>query len=130
MKVGLGLLLTLLATSFGTQADRLMVPSYLTCPRDFVTSWTGEVYDYKRQDASIQFKIATDADTTESLSLTMANLLQLENQFFYQNRPFKPDLWPVLEEAPGKLAMPRKATVWVCLKDDIKPVINWIAPPK
>lgn len=127
MNVKLTLLVVLLLSliSHNVFADRFRVPSYFTCPRDSVTSWTGEVEEYKRKSGHIEFVIHTDADTTEHLTLSMPSELALEGQMYIKNKPFQHEQWPIIEGSEGLLNSPKKATIWLCLTGDIQPVVNW-----
>ena len=111
-------------------ADRLRVPSYLTCERNLVTSWTGTVTHYEREQGKLVIEMVTDADTFEQLTLELPTKSELQQHFYLDNQPFEDKNWYWLEVKEGELAASRSATVWLCLDNKTKPVINWIPNPR
>ena len=117
--------MTLAANANG---DRLRVPAYLTCDRNEVTSWTGEVTSYMRKGGRLQLQVLTDAETLEHLLLKTESKNNLQRQFYLDNTRFIKEQWNWLEDESGELNEPRFATVWLCLDEKTLPVINWIKP--
>ena len=124
------LLLLILLGSQQVTADRWRVPDYFECDRNQVTSWTGKIGSYWRDNGELSFTLLTDADTHQRLQLKFDTQQQLITHFYIDNRAFEALDWPSLEPSAGKLKPNQRATVWLCLDNSVLPVINWHSDPK
>lgn len=106
-------------------ADRLMVPDYVTCDRNQLTSWTGQISDYQRTSGSTQFTVKTDDGTTEILSLSFLQKSELMTQYFLNGKRFESSDWKRIEGAKQQLISGTRATVWLCQDASFSPVVNW-----
>ena len=104
---------------------RPLPPATLSCERNQLTSWQGEVRDYRRTESSTRLTIDTDSETVEELSLDFGTKEALRPLFLIQGRPFTDDDWSRIEPSPGQLKEGMRAIVWVCLDEQTRPIIDW-----
>ena len=104
------------------QRGRYMPPAAVSCSRDDLTSYTGEVTRYSRKDGAIHLTLTTDEQTVENVSLRPGDKVLLNAE------PMKPEDWKQVEDKEGKLKAGMRATVWVCRGG--RPVLDWQPPPK
>lgn len=116
------LILALAASTAPAQRGRFMPPAAVTCDRDQLTSYTGEVAKYYRKAGYIKLTIKTDEGTRETVELRMWDTLLLNAE------PMKADEWPKVEQREGKLKAGMRATAWICTGG--KPVLDWQPPAK
>ncbi|WP_445355827.1 hypothetical protein ACJJI5_06335 [Microbulbifer sp. EKSA008] len=109
-------------------AQRLAVPEYVTCDRNQLTSWQGEITKLVRVKDGVKLWVATDHGTNEVLNLTMPNWKEVLGQFRIHGRNFHSSDWEKLIDTKGKLKVGMKAIVWLCNTEGISPVINWQPP--
>lgn len=106
-------------------AQRLMVPDYVTCDRNQLTSWTGPITDYTHKHGTTQFTVITDDGTIEALSLKFETVSELMKQYFLNGKSFVQSDWQRIESTHQQLLSGIRATVWLCLDESVPPVVNW-----
>jgi hypothetical protein len=119
--------LTAAAASAEPPTGRLMPPDAVTCPRDHLTSYTGQVVRYGRSKGRTDVRIRTDWDTTEEVSISHPGSDDPSRWFLVHGRRFQPADWSLIEERAGRLHAGMRAAAWVC-DDDRNPIVDWDAP--
>ena len=109
----------------GEHAGRLAPPVSVSCDRDQLTSWTGDVTGYRRDDTSIWIQISTDEDTVEETAIEHSGFADAAARYLLWGEPFGYSDWTAIEATPGKLLDGMRATVWVCSDGRTPPVIDW-----
>lgn len=123
MKLSAAILMLIVTAGTGlAQGGRLGPPAAVTCDRNDLTSFTGEVVKYYRKAGYIKLTIKTDEGTRETVELRMWDTLLLNAA------PMKADEWPKVEQREGKLKPGVRATAWICTGG--KPVLDWQPPAK
>ena len=107
--------------------QRIRPPETLQCPRNNLTSFTGRVLFYHRNNNRISIRVRTDWDTTEQFTLRYAEGDDPAKWFLMRGEAFGPDDWQVIEARRGRLRRNIRATIWVC-NDGTRPVIDWQPP--
>lgn len=138
MKFTTGVLLALIAMSalpvYARQAGservpeaprRIAPPVTLACDRNQLTSFNGEIIDYKRDEHSTHIGIKTDWDTVESLILEHADVDDFSSHFLIFGQAFTASDWARIEIRPGVLVKGMRVIAWVCLDEKTPPVIDW-----
>jgi hypothetical protein len=90
-----------------------------------LTSWQGEVREYRRTESSTHLVVDTDWDTVEELGLAFGTREALRPLFLIQGKPFTAADWSRIEPSPGQLKNGMRAIVWVCLDEQTEPIIDW-----
>jgi hypothetical protein len=93
----------------GTTPGRLAVPSFVTCNRNEVTAYSGEVIAYKSSPATSVLRIRTDAGTTEEVKVTRPS-----ESYFVMGSKFADADWKKIEVKNGRLRPHMRAIAWVC----------------
>jgi len=109
----------------GHQAGRLAPPPAVTCDRNHLTSWTGLVTGYKRDEQSIWIEISTDEGTVEQTTIQHRGFQDASTHFLLWDEPFAPTEWTAIEATPGNLIDGMRATVWVCEDGKTPAMIDW-----
>ncbi|GAB2878931.1 hypothetical protein ACCI51_09305 [Microbulbifer echini] len=109
-------------------AQRLAVPDFVTCDRNKLTSWQGEVTKLRQSDNGIELGIATDYGTSESLKLTMPSWQDTLGQFRLQGQVFQAGDWEKIVDPRGSLKPRVRAVIWLCEIEGYPPIINWQPP--
>ena len=125
-------LILLLLTWLGSQpraTDRLAPPPAVTCPRNNLTSYTGRVTRWSRTPGETTLTIATDWETTETVTLKHPDRGDPSRSFLLNAMPFQSNGWTQSEESKNKLKAGMRATAWVC-DDGRQPIVDWQPPPK
>lgn len=104
---------------------RLRVPNYFHCERNYVTSWTGKVTGYQRDDKTLSLTMFTDADTTENIQFHFNSPNELLTRLYLKGKAFTADSWQQIESAHGLLKDNMKLTVWLCADNNTQAIINW-----
>lgn len=104
---------------------RLAPPASISCDRNQLTSWTGEVSGYGRGKESSWLEISTDEDTVEHTSIEHEGSADSSTHYLLWGEPFSSSDWPAIETSPGKLVKGMRATAWICMDGKTSPVINW-----
>ena len=104
--------------------QRAAPPSPLTCDRNHLTSFTGRIVSYRRENGRIVLRVRTDEETTEDFSLRFARSEDGSKHFLMRGQPFKPSDWGLVEASRTRLRPKMRAIVWVC-DDGSAPVIDW-----
>lgn len=113
--------LPLLASAQG----RLRPPGFVTCERNQLTSFTGEVVSLVRKADRTMLRMKTDEQTTERFTLRHPG--QDASGWFYRaGVPFTQADWHALLPS-GRLHPAARATVWVCA-GEANPKVDWQAP--
>ena len=110
-------------------ADRLAPPAAVTCPRNDLTSYTGRVTAWSRREDETTLTIATDWETTETVTVKHAGTDDPSRSFLLNAKTFQSSDWAQIEETKGKLKTGMRATAWVC-DDGRQPIVDWQPPPK
>jgi hypothetical protein len=100
---------------------------YITCPRDHLTSYTGLVTGYRRENGRTSLTIRTDWDTTERVELKHPGTDDPSRWFLLRGRPFTPDDWKEIEVERGRLKPKMRASAWVC-DDGTNAILDWDRP--
>jgi hypothetical protein len=111
--------------SGGQNAGRLAPPHALACDRNQLTSWTGKVTGYQRNEQSIWIEISTDENTVEETTIDHRGFQDASSHFLLWGAPFKGSDWTAIEATPGNLIDGMRATVWVCEDGKTPAVIDW-----
>jgi hypothetical protein len=106
-------------------AGRLAPPPGITCDRNHLTSWTGLVTGYQRNEQSIWIEISTDEGTVEETTIDHKGFVDASNHFLLWGAPFRHSNWTAIEATPGNLIDGMRATVWVCDDGKTPAVIDW-----
>jgi hypothetical protein len=107
------------ATSLGDEknqrAGRMLVPEFIKCDRNNLTSWRGTASRYEHTDESLTLIIETDYGTQERVDFALAenNQGQIKNMFL-GNRPFIEEDWVTIEKDAEDLQSNVIVTAWVC----------------
>jgi hypothetical protein len=109
----------------GQHAGHLAPPPGVTCDRNHLTSWTGRVSDYQRDEQSIWIEISTDEHTVESTTIDHRGFQDASTHFLLWGQPFRGSDWTAIEATPGILIDGMRATVWVCDDGKTPAVIDW-----
>jgi rhodanese-related sulfurtransferase len=92
-------------------AGRYMVPPFVTCDRNDVTSYAGVVTSYKRTKSKVTIRIHTDADTDETVTVHDA-----PKSFYVMGERFMSGDWK-------KIGRGKRVVAWVCKDGSAK--IDW-----
>ncbi|MCO1336609.1 hypothetical protein MO867_19960 [Microbulbifer sp. OS29] len=109
-------------------AQRLAVPEYVSCDRNKLTSWQGEVTKLARVGDGIELWIATDYGTNETLKLSMSSWKKLLGQFRLRGKVFQSNDWIKLVDPKIGFRPKVYAVIWLCEVEGHPPVINWQPP--
>jgi len=113
----------------GVQQERIRPPAVIDCPRDHLTAYTGRVVVWSRTSGRSTIRVRTDWDTDEGVTLRHPGSDDPSRWFLLRGEAFKPEDWPTIESAKGRLRPNMRATIWAC--DDNRPVIiDWAPEPK
>jgi len=116
---------TLPATTLSLQ--RLRPPEKIPCSRDHLTSFSGRVLEFKRNDNRTFLRVRTDEDTSEAFTLKHPGKGSAAEWFLLKGKAFEPSDWKRIEIRKNKLHPRMRATVWVC-DDGSTPVVDWQPP--
>ncbi len=124
-----GLLLSCLSCAGAAQGDlsRLYPPGKVECPKDHLTSYTGEVVQYRRTVKETELRIKTDWGTVEPVQVAHAGSMNPSAWFLVNGQTFAPSDWKRIETSPSHLRTGVRATAWVC-DDGRNPVVDWLTP--
>lgn len=107
------------------QQQRISPPVSLACDRNQLTSFNGEVTNYRRDAKSISITIHTDWNTFESLTIGYSSPAGSLKNLMLNGRVFTIDDWPEIETKTGVLQDGMHAIAWVCIGDEDLSVIDW-----
>jgi hypothetical protein len=111
------------------RTGRLRPPDSVTCDRNKLTSFSGSVTQWSRNDSVARLSMNTDADTKEMFTIRFEKGKAPERWFLLNGQVFKSEDWSKVEVSAGRLRPEIQATAWVC-EEDSNPVIDWRLPPK
>ncbi|MEO7246441.1 MAG: hypothetical protein ABIX12_15010 [Rubrivivax sp.] len=106
-------------------AQRLAAPSGLACPRDRLTSFSGEVIGYDRVPGSLKLRIRSDDAHTTTIRLAPVDDDAARASFRIGGRPFETGDWASIELARSALRPPMRVIAWICEDGRTPPVIDW-----
>lgn len=109
----------------GRRTARLAPPAGLSCDRDHLTSWTGEVSGYRRDEKTSWLEISTDEQTVEQATIEHDGSADASAYYLLWGVPFTQADWALIETTPGQLVEGMRATAWICLDGKTPPVISW-----
>jgi len=109
----------------GQRTGRLAPPPHVTCDRNHLTSWTGKVTGYRRDEQSIWIEISTDENTVEETTIEHKGFVDAPSHFLLWGEPFQRNDWTAIEATPGNLIDGMRAIVWVCSDGGTPAVIDW-----
>jgi len=110
--------------------DRQRPPRAITCPRDRLTSYTGNVTAYSRGARRLHIRIRTDWDTDEEFTLRLTGRENPAGRFLMRSDTFRPGDWKAIESAKGRLRPGVRATVWECKAGGYPALtVDWEPPP-
>ena len=127
MKSILAICTLLLVHALFAATQRLRPPEKIGCSRDHLTSFSGRVIAFKRDNKETFLKIRTDEETTETFVLKHPGKDSAVERFLLRGGTFEPTDWNRIEEKKNKLRRQMRATVWVC-DDGSMPVVDWQPP--
>jgi len=104
---------------------RISPPAIISCDRNQLTSWTGEVTAYRRETHTTLLEISTDEDTIEQVRIEHAGSVDASAHYLLWGEPFTHTNWAAIEKAPGKLINNMRVTAWICLDGQTSPVVDW-----
>ena len=110
----------------GGQPPRTRAPESFACPRNDLTSYTGEVVDYGRRVGGTTVRIRTDWGTTEVVTVPHPGTDDPSAFFQIDGRPFSATDWPRIEREKGRLRAGTRATAWVCANGRVR--VDWDVP--
>lgn len=105
-------------------AARVAPPSSLDCPRDSLTSYNGQVAQYRRTDTAVAVAIETDWGTVEPVGVRLETPDDV-TPFLLEGAAFGIDDWAQVESSPGIARDGLRAIAWVCEDGETPPVIDW-----
>ena len=118
-----------LVSSQPRTTDRVAPPAAVTCPRNNLTAYSGRVTRYSRRAGETTLTIATDWETTETVTLKHPGTDDPSRSFLLNAKAFQSSDWTYVEESKGKLKTGMRATAWVC-DEGRQPIVDWQPPPK
>jgi hypothetical protein len=104
--------------------QRLRPPERIRCSRNHLTSFTGRVLEFKRNDNQTFLRIRTDEDTTEAFTLRHPGKGSAAEWFLLRGKAFESSDWKLIEIRRNKLHPRMRATVWAC-DDGTTPIVDW-----
>ena len=114
-------------TAAAVPLQRLRPPEKIRCSRDHLTSFSGAVLVFKRNDNETFLRMRTDEDTTEAFTLRHPGKGSAAEWFLLGGKVFEPSDWKRIEIRRNKLHPRMRATVWAC-DDGSTPVVDWQPP--
>lgn len=112
----------------GRPHGRIAPPASISCDRNQLTSWTGKVSGYRRQEKTTWLEISTDERTFEHTTIEHAGAADALTHYLLWGEQFRQADWQVIESSPGKLINGMRATAWICSDGKTPPVIDWQPP--
>lgn len=110
----------------GRQAgDRLAPPSAVTCDRNQLTSYAGEVKVFRREPESIRISMLTDWDSVEEFTLFHPGEAGSSIPYLVFGEPMVSSDWARIEVEPGLLKPGIRAIAWVCSDPAHPPILDW-----
>lgn len=109
------------AASSGRGA-RLAPPAAVACDRNKLTVYSGKITKYSRRKGRTTITIATDWDTTETVTLRHKGD-DPSRDYVVLGTPFTPSDWNRVESKKGVLHPGLRANAWVCSGG--RTVIDW-----
>ena len=106
-----------------SRGGRLAPPAAVTCDRNELTSYTGEVKSYKRQRGKTVLVIETTADTTERVTLVHKDTDDPSRFYLVDSTPFTSRDWSRIERGKGELHPNMSAIAWVCSNGTT--IVDW-----
>jgi len=104
--------------------QRLRPPEKIRCSRDHLTSFSGAVLVFKRNDNETFLRMRTDEDTTETFTLKHLGKESAAEWFLLRGKAFESSDWKLIEIRRNKLHPRMRATVWAC-DDGTTPIVDW-----
>ena len=102
---------------------RLRPPAAAPCAPDDLTSYTGRVTKYTVAVGQTTIVIATDEQTTETVTLRHPHAKDASAFYLIGQEKLTPEAWARIEVTPGTLAKGQRATAWVCTNG--KAIVDW-----
>jgi hypothetical protein len=103
-------------------AGRLAPPAAVSCDRNQLTSYTGSVRSYRREQDKTLIVIETSAGTVERITLRHSDG-RPGKRYLINGTPFTEADWNRLEKKKGELLENMSAVAWVC--QDGRTIIDW-----
>lgn len=107
---------------------RLAPPASISCKRDDLTVYAGQVRTYERQKDKTTIVIATTAGTVERITLRHSSSPDASRFYLVNGTPFTSRDWNRVERKEGELLPDMGARAWVCADGRI--VIDWLPGAK
>jgi hypothetical protein len=104
--------------------QRLRPPEKIRCSRDHLTSFSGAVLTFKRNNNETFLRIRTDEDTAETFTLKHLGKESAAEWFLLRGKAFESSDWKLIEIRRNKLHPRMRATVWAC-DDGTTPIVDW-----
>lgn len=93
------------------RGGRLAPPAAVTCDRNKLTVYAGTITKYSRKKAKTTITIATDWDTTETVTISGSDPAR---RYLVLGTPFTTKDWNRIESKKGVLHRGMRVNAWVC----------------
>jgi rhodanese-related sulfurtransferase len=97
-----------------TRGGRLAPPAAVSCDRNELTVYVGEVRSYKRQRGKTVLVMHTSSDTVERVTLLHSGSDDPSRFYLIDGTPFTSRDWNRIERRKGELHPEMSAAAWVC----------------
>ncbi len=104
---------------------RLRPSPALACDPNHLTSYSGVVSGYRRDNDSTRIQIDTDEDTVEVVTVAHVGKADAATHFQLWGAPFTAGDFARIETSAGVLIDGMRAIAWVCDDGKTVPVIDW-----
>jgi len=111
-----------------SEPGRLLVPSYVMCERNALTSYRGIVTNYQRERTLLMIELDTTQATHEKLSIQLNSDSERYINVFIDHHPMLLGHWPLIEDSRERIKSPSYVTIWLCMDNQVAPIINWQSP--
>ncbi|HET6592627.1 MAG TPA: hypothetical protein VFG48_06905 [Xanthomonadales bacterium] len=108
----------------GQHAGRLAPPADVSCDRNRLTSYSGNVTRYERSVEQTRIEITTARGSVEAFTLPHPDG-RPEARYLLWGESFGAEDWPQIETAPGRLKIALQAIVWVCEDPSMPLLVDW-----
>ncbi|HEX7151721.1 MAG TPA: rhodanese-like domain-containing protein [Thermoanaerobaculia bacterium] len=107
------------AAPVSASGGRLAPPAAVSCNRNNLTVYGGEVTRYRRLRGRTEVTIKTDSDTVETVTVKSPE----ETSYLIMATPFAKGDWTRIERKKGELRPKMRVHAWVCT--DGSPILDW-----
>jgi len=104
---------------------RFVPPASVTCDRNLLDSFNGEVTSYQRSDETITIIIQAEWGAFKTVTIGYVDTNSPVPYFLYQGQPFTQDDWAKIEVEPGVLMEGMSAIAWICEDGETGTMLDW-----